>query len=101
MKPIVNSDLVESINIVLNNVSKENSYEGEFTNSALIIHTLDFKVDFSLYTDVQDDGSDSRIKEVIVNYRNLDETIEETVTTTVNPQTAESGDDYTIIETVS
>jgi len=88
--------------IVLNSISYEDSYRGEFTERRAIIYTLGFTSKFYLYGPVTDSKI---IKQVQVDqYSNLPEvqpTREQRITVTPNPTTATADDDFGFNETVS
>ena len=88
--------------IVLNGVTYEDDYEGDFTSRRSIIYTLNFTTKFYLYGPVT---SSKVIKTVQVDqYTDLPDKSpkrEQRYKVTPEPSTAEAGDDFGFNETVS
>ena len=88
--------------IVLNGVTYEDDYEGDFTSRRSIIYTLNFTTKFYLYGPVT---SSKVIKTVQVDqYTDLPDKSpkrEQRCKVTPEPSTAEAGDDFGFNETVS
>jgi hypothetical protein len=88
--------------IVLNGVTYEDNYQGDFETRRAIIYTLDFSAKFYLYGPVT---SQSVIKTVQVDqYTDLPDKApkrEQRYTVTPTPANAEAGDDFGFNETTS
>ena len=88
--------------VVLNSISYEDNYEGDFTSRRALIYTLSFTAKFYLYGPVT---SSKVIKTVQVDqYTDLEETApkrEQRYTVTPNPSTADADDDFGFNETIS
>ena len=88
--------------IVLNSISNEDSYRGDYADRRAIIYTLAFTAKFYLYGPVT---SAKVIKTVQVDqYANLQDQApkrEQRYTVTPDPITADSDDDFGFNETVS
>jgi len=88
--------------IVLNSVSYEDNYQGDFETRRALIYTLDFTAKFYLYGPVT---SQAVIKTVQVDqYSDLKDTApkrEQRYTVTPNPTTADADDDFGFNETTS
>ena len=88
--------------VILNSVSYEDDYEGDFTSRRSIIYTLSFTTKFYLYGPVT---SSKVIKTVQIDqYTDLPDKSpkrEQRYTVTPDPSTAEAGDDFGFNETVS
>jgi hypothetical protein len=84
--------------ITLQNISYEDDYKGDFSVRTSIIWTLVFNVKIMMYPPVSQQG---QIKQVIATvYPNMPgmTTENDVYTATVNPESANPTDDYTIIE---
>ena len=92
----------KDVPIILNSVSYEDDYEGDFTSRRSIIYTLSFTTKFYLYGPVT---SSKVIKTVQVDqYTDLPDQSpkrEQRYVVTPEPSTAEAGDDFGFNETVS
>ena len=88
--------------VILNSVSYEDDYEGDFTSRRSIIYRFSFTTKFYLYGPVT---SSKVIKTVQIDqYTNLPDQSpkrEQRYTVTPDPSTAEAGDDFGFNETVS
>ena len=88
--------------IVLNSISYEDDYEGDFTNRRALIYTLSFTAKFYLYGPVT---SQSIIKTVQVDQftdvKTNIPTREQRLVVTPNPTTADADDDFGFNETTS
>ena len=88
--------------VILNSVSYEDDYEGDFTSRRSIIYRFSFTTKFYLYGPVT---SSKVIKTVQIDqYTNLPDQSpkrEQRYTVTPDPATAEAGDDFGFNETVS
>lgn len=95
-------EINRDVPIVLNSISYEDNYEGDFTERRAIIYTLSFTAKFYLYGPVT---SQSVIKTVQVDqYTDLPEQApkrEQRYTVTPNPSSADADDDFGFSEEVS
>jgi len=95
-------DIIRDVPIVLNSISYEDNYEGEFTARRAIIYTLNFNVKFFLYGPV---SSQKVIKAVQVDqYTNTPDVAvsrEQRYSATPDPVTASFDDDFGFNETTS
>lgn len=90
-----NTDIVDDVNISLQTISKEDSYEGDMSERRLIIYTLLFEMRINFYGNVNQDIN--VIKKSIINFIDSDtNTTLMTRTDAVNPQSADEDDVYTI-----
>ena len=102
IKDNIEMDTKRDVPVILNSVSYEDDYEGDFTSRRSIIYTLSFTTKFYLYGPVT---SSKVIKTVQVDqYTDLPDQSpkrEQRYTVTPDPATAEAGDDFGFNETVS
>ena len=102
IKDMTDMGIKRDIPIVLNSISYEDNYRGEFTERRAIIYTLTFTAKFYLYGPVT---SQSVIKTVQVDqYTDLPDTSpkrEQRYTVTPNPTSADADDDFGFNETTS
>ena len=102
IKDMTDMGIKRDIPIVLNSISYEDNYRGEFTERRAIIYTLSFTAKFYLYGPVT---SQSVIKTVQVDqYTDLPDASpkrEQRYTVTPNPTTADADDDFGFNETTS
>ena len=90
-----NTDIIDDVNISLQTVSREDSYEGEQADRRLIIYTIMFEMRLNLWGRV--DTQVEVIKNAIINFKDSDTNETSlTVTSSVNPPTADETDNYTI-----
>ena len=102
IKDMTDMGIKRDVPIVLNSISYEDNYRGEFTERRAIIYTLTFTAKFYLYGPVT---SHSVIKTVQVDqYTDLPDTSpkrEQRYTVTPSPATADADDDFGFNETTS
>ena len=102
IKDNIEMDTKRDVPIVLNSVTYEDDYEGDFTSRRSIIYSLSFTTKFYLYGPVT---SSKVIKTVQVDqYTDLPDKSpkrEQRYTVTPEPSTAEAGDDFGFNETSS
>lgn len=102
IKDNIEMDTKRDVPVILNSVTYEDDYEGDFTSRRSIIYTLSFTTKFYLYGPVT---SSKVIKTVQVDqYTDLPDKSpkrEQRYTVTPDPSTAEAGDDFGFNETVS
>jgi len=102
IKDNIEMDTKRDVPIVLNGVTYEDDYEGDFTSRRSIIYSLSFTTKFYLYGPVT---SSKVIKTVQVDqYTDLPDKSpkrEQRYTVTPEPSTAEAGDDFGFNETSS
>ena len=102
LKDNVDMDTSRDVPVILNNISYEDSYEGDFASRRAIIYTLDFTLKFYLYGPVT---SSNVIKTVQVDqYTDMPDKSpkrEQRYTVTPNPTTADADDDFGFNETTS
>jgi hypothetical protein len=95
-------DTSRDVPVILNNISYEDSYEGDFASRRAIIYTLDFTLKFYLYGPVT---SSNVIKTVQVDqYTDMPDKSpkrEQRYTVTPNPTSADADDDFGFNETTS
>ncbi len=93
---------VKDIPVILNSISYEDDYTGDFTNRRAIIYTLDFTCKFYLYGPVT---SSKVIKTTQIDqYTDLPDkspTREQRYTVKPNPISADADDDFGFSETTS
>ena len=92
IKPIDGwTDYKQDVPIILNTVSIEDSYEGDFTTRRVLTYSLDFTMKMTFYSGIGDQGV---IKEVQLDWFNKTNTSEKYSgqNIAVNPKTAEVGD---------
>ena len=97
-----NMDVKKDIPVILNSISYEDDYQGDFTTRRAIIYTLDFTCKFYLYGPIT---SSKVIKTVQVGqYADLPDTTptrEQRYTVTPNPTSADADDDFGFNEVTS
>ena len=93
IKEGINSAIKTDIPITLSTIDMTEDYEGDFMNRRSIIYTLSFDAKLRFYGPQK--SSSGIIKKVIVN------TLGESYTATVTPESAGSNDEYTIIEEIN
>jgi hypothetical protein len=102
LKDNVDMDTSRDVPVILNNISYEDSYEGDFASRRAIIYTLDFTLKFYLYGPVT---SSNVIKTVQVDqYTDMPDKSpkrEQRYTVTPNPTSADADDDFGFNETTS
>ena len=102
IKDMTDMGIARDVPIILNSVSYEDNYRGEFGERRAIIYTLGFTTKFYLYGPVT---SQKVIKTVQVDqYTNLEDTApkrEQRYTVAPKPFTADSDDDFGFNETTS
>ena len=90
-----NMDVKKDIPVILNSISYEDDYQGDFTTRRAIIYTLDFTCKFYLYGPIT---SSKVIKTVQVDqYTDLPDTSpkrEQRLTVTPDPTSADADDDF-------
>ena len=90
-----NMDVKKDIPVILNSISYEDDYQGDFTTRRAIIYTLDFTCKFYLYGPIT---SSKIIKTVQVDqYTDLPDTSpkrEQRLTVTPDPTSADADDDF-------
>jgi hypothetical protein len=99
MKSIPQLNIKNDLPIILDSVSFEDNYEGEFEDRRTIIWTLSFTMKLNFYGPVNKQGV---IKKVIAStYNNVNMTDRiNTITTTPDPLTAKPGDDIGFTDTI-
>ena len=97
-----NMDVKKDIPVILNSISYEDDYQGDFTTRRAIIYTLDFTCKFYLYGPIT---SSKVIKTVQVDqYADLPDTSptrEQRYTATPDPSSADADDDFGFNEVTS
>jgi hypothetical protein len=97
-----NMDIKKDIPVILNSISYEDDYQGDFTTRRAIIYTLDFTCKFYLYGPIT---SSKVIKTVQVDqYADLPDTSpkrEQRLTVTPDPSSADADDDFGFNEVTS
>ena len=96
----VNNTFKSDQPFILQSVSLNDDYEGDFTTRRVIIYTLDFETKVNFYGGI---GSQGVIKTVTVDYNNnvaLTDQPMQRQSAVVNPITAKETDSHTIVETL-
>ena len=98
LKAIPALNIINDLPIILNNVSYEDNYEGDFVNRQSVIWTLSFTLKLNFYGPVSKQGF---IKKVVANTYSDKELIDkqQTYTAEIVPNTANPGDVFDISET--
>ena len=95
-------DVKKDIPVILNSISYEDDYQGDFTTRRAIIYTLEFTVKFYLYGPIT---SSKVIKTVQVDqYADLPDTSpkrEQRLTVTPDPTSSDADDDFGFNEVTS
>ena len=92
----------KDVPIILNSISYEDSYDGDFETRRALIYTLTFTTKFYLYGPVTSSKVISTVR--IDQYTDLPDQSpkrEQRYTVTPDPTTAEAGDDFGFNETIS
>ena len=100
IKPIDGWDHKQDVAIILNDLSIDDQYEGEFTERRVLIYQLDFTMKMKFYGPTSNQGI---IREINIDF-NEDTggaNILENMDITIDPSTADEDDDYTVITTIS
>lgn len=99
MKPIAgNDDIVDDVNIILQSITKDDSFDGEFTTRRAQIYTLTFDFMLNFYGRVED--NQKTIKTAIIEFNDSDGNREQELKQAVNPSSAEKDGVYTIDLTI-
>lgn len=99
VKDLDSLDLKTDMPFVLTGVQLSDDYEGDFKTRRAIIYTLDFETRVRFYGPV---GDKAIIKKTLIDFINMDDLKPmERVTTSVNPITANPGDNYTILTAIT
>ena len=85
--------------IILDSVSFEDNYEGEFEDRRTIIWTLSFTMKLNFYGPVNKQGIIKKVVASTFNNANLSERIN-VITTTPDPLDAKPGDNIGFIDTI-
>jgi len=100
IRPIDGFDHKQDVAVILNDLSIDDQYEGEFTERRVLIYQLDFTMKMKFYGPTSNQGI---IREINVDF-NADTAganILENLDITIDPSTADEDDDYTVITTIS
>lgn len=91
-------DIKNDLPILLNNVSYEDDYEGDFRNRRMVIWTLSFTMKLNYFGPINRQGVIRRT--VASTFNDTELTSQQTrYTATINPFTASPSDDYDFVET--
>jgi len=100
IKPIDGWDHKQDVAVILGGVQIDDQYEGEFTERRVLIYQLDFTMKMKFYGPTSNTGI---IREINIDF-NEDSSganILENMDITINPNTADEDDNYTVITTIS
>jgi len=100
IRPIDGFDHKQDVAVILNDLSIDDQYEGEFTERRVLIYQLDFTMKMKFYGPTSNQGI---IREINIDF-NADTAganILENLDITIDPSTADEDDDYTVITTIS
>ena len=98
LKAIPELDIKNDLPVVLNNVTYEDDYEGDFSQRRSIIWTLSFVIKINYYGPVNKTGIIRRVNANIFKNLELTENVA-SYTATVTPNTAVPTDDFDFAET--
>lgn len=99
LKAMPQLELTNDLQIVLNSVEFDDSYEGDFSDRRMILWTLDFTVKLNFFGPINRAGIIKRaITNLGIDYANTSVVVGQG-TSTVDPFTAGPEDTYTIIDT--
>jgi len=100
IKPIDGWDHKQDVAIILNDLSIDDQYEGEFTERRVLIYQLDFTMKMKFYGPTSNQGV---IREINIDFNEdtAGANILENMDITIDPSTADEDDDYTVITTIS
>lgn len=87
-------DIRVDVPVVLNNVSIEDTYEGDFQTRRALIYTLDFNVKAYMYGPVSTQGVIKRAITNVFNNVTTDANQVQRITTTPDPTNAQATDDF-------
>jgi hypothetical protein len=99
MKSIPQLNIKNDLPIILDSVSFEDNYEGEFEDRRTIIWTLSFTMKLNFYGPVNKQGVIKKVIASTYNNVNMSDRIN-TITTTPDPLTAKPGDDIGFTDTI-
>jgi len=100
IKPINGWDHKQDVAVILGGVQIDDQYEGEFTERRVLIYQLDFTMKMKFYGPTSNTGV---IREINIDF-NEDSSganILENMDITINPDTADEDDNYTVVTTIS
>jgi len=100
IKPINGWDHKQDVAVILGGVQIDDQYEGEFTERRVLIYQLDFTMKMKFYGPTSNTGV---IREINIDF-NEDSTganILENMDITIDPNTADEDDNYTVVTTIS
>jgi len=100
IKPIDGWDHKQDVAVILGGVQIDDQYEGEFTERRVLIYQLDFTMKMKFYGPTSNTGI---IREINIDF-NEDSSganILENMDITIDPNTADEDDNYTVITTIS
>lgn len=98
LKAIPSLNLIHDLPIILDNISFEDHYDGEFTDRRAIVWTLSFTLKVNFYGPTSRQGV---IRKAIVDFYSDKELTNSfgTYSVEVSPPTAKPGEDFTFVET--
>lgn len=100
IKPIDGWDHKQDVAVILGGVQIDDQYEGEFTERRVLIYQLDFTMKMKFYGPTSNTGI---IREINIDF-NEDSSganILENMDITIDPDTADEDDNYTVVTTIS
>ena len=100
IKPINGWDHKQDVAVILGGVQIDDQYEGEFTERRVLIYQLDFTMKMKFYGPTSNTGV---IREINIDFNedNSGANILENMDITINPDTADEDDNYTVVTTIS
>ena len=101
MNVIPELDLKRDIPIILNTVSYEDTYNGEFTQRRAVIYTLNFTAKTYLYGPMSNQGVIKTVQADLGADTEAPLAREERIITVPNPTTADADDDFGFTTTIS
>ena len=100
IKPINGWDHKQDVAVILGGVQIDDQYEGEFTERRVLIYQLDFTMKMKFYGPTSNTGV---IREINIDFNedNSGANILENMDITIDPDTADEDDNYTVVTTIS
>jgi len=100
IKPIDGWDHKQDVAVILGGVQIDDQYEGEFTERRVLIYQLDFTMKMKFYGPTSNTGITREIN-IDFNEDSSGANILENMDITIDPNTADEDDNYTVITTIS
>ena len=98
--PVDGFDHKQDVAVILNSVAIDDQYEGDFVERRVLIYQLDFTMKMKFYGPTGDQGI---IREINIDFNedSAGVNILENMDITINPNTADEDDNYTVVTTIS